>query len=197
MTVKPETVFRTPWFEIGVVDPGPEASGTTDPYYCLIRPSGVIAFLLDREGRVALVEQYRPPLGRTTLEMPAGNLDEGENPDQAVAREVLEETGLVCRRWYQISQCRMLLHRENVIDYFYVGLDAQQAADQQAGERGAVRFLHRHRFLELVKTRQFEQTAALGGLYLVEKIFGVDPLADDIEAIEAGLDGGHQIGRKG
>ena len=192
MTVKPETVFRTPWFEIGVVDPGPEASGTTDPYYCLIRPNGVIAFLLDREGRVVLVEQYRPPLGRTTLEMPAGNLDEGETPDQAVAREVLEETGLVCRRWYQISQCRLLLHRENVIDYFYVGLGAQKAADHQAGERGTVRFLHRHRFLELVKTRQFEQTAALGGLYLVEKIFGVDPLADDIEAIEAGLDGGHR-----
>ena len=74
MTVKPETVFRTPWFEIAVVDPGPEASGTTEPYYCVVRPNGVIAFVLDPEGRVVLVEQYRPPLGRTTLEMPAGNI---------------------------------------------------------------------------------------------------------------------------
>ena len=50
MTVKPETVFRTPWFEIAVVDPGPETSGTTEPYYCLVRPSGVIAFVLDPGG---------------------------------------------------------------------------------------------------------------------------------------------------
>src|ERR1700741_4527706 len=100
MTVRPETVFRTPWFEIGVVDPGPEASGTTAPYYCLLRPSGIIAFVLDSLGRVVLVDQYRPPLGRATLEMPAGSINPGESPDQAVAREVLEETGLVCRRWY-------------------------------------------------------------------------------------------------
>jgi len=194
--MKPETVFRTPWFEIGVVDPGPEPSGTTDPYYCLLRPSGVIAFVLDQQGRVVLVDQYRPPLGRTTLEMPAGSLNDGEAPDQAVAREVLEETGHTCRRWYRISECRLLLQRENVIDYFYVGLGAQRAADHQKVERGTVRHLHRPQLLELVKTRQFEQTAALGGLYLVEKIFGVDLLLDDIEAIEAALDGGPLSGRQ-
>ena len=33
------------------------------------------AFILDREGRVVLVEQYRPPLGRMTLEMPAGTIE--------------------------------------------------------------------------------------------------------------------------
>jgi ADP-ribose pyrophosphatase len=191
MRLKPETVFRTPWFEIGVVDPGPEPSGTTDPYYCLLRPSGVIAFVLDQQGRVVLVDQYRPPLGRTTLEMPAGSLNDGEPPDQAVAREVLEETGHTCRRWYCISECRLLLQRENVIDYFYVGLGAQRAANHHKVERGTVRQLPRPQLLELVKTRQFEQTAALGGLYLVEKIFGVDLLLDDIEAIEAALDGGH------
>jgi ADP-ribose pyrophosphatase len=190
MTVKPQTVFRTPWFEIAVVDPGPEASGTTEPYYCLVRPSGVIAFVLDAEGRVVLVKQYRPPLGRTTLEMPAGNVNDGEPPDQAVAREVLEETGLVCQQWHQISPCRLLLHRENVIDYFYVGLGARKAADHHVGERGTVRFLQRHHFSELVKSRRFEQTAALGGLYLVEKIFGIDLLQVGVEDIAAGLAAG-------
>jgi ADP-ribose pyrophosphatase len=191
MTVKPETVFRTPWFEIAVVDPGPETSGTKEPYYCLIRPSGVIAFVLDPQGRIVLVEQYRPPLGRTTLEMPAGNVNEGETPGQAVAREVLEETGLVCERWHQVSPCRLLLHRENVIDYFYVGLGARKADGHEMGERGAVRFLERHHFRDLVKARRFEQTAALGGLYLVEKIFGIDLLEVDLGHIASGLEAGH------
>ena len=102
MKVKPEIVFRTPWFEIGAVAPGAEPSGTTEPYYCLLRSSGVLAFVLDREARVVLVEQYRPPLGRTTLEMPAGTIEADETPNQTVAREVAEETGLVCERWFQI-----------------------------------------------------------------------------------------------
>src|SRR5262245_51651579 len=110
MTAKPEIVFQTRWFEIRAVDPGQEVSGTTEPYYCLIRPNGVIAFVLDRQGSVVLVEQYRPPLGRVTLEMPAGSIEPGESLEQAVAREMLEETGLVCDNWFRISACRVALH---------------------------------------------------------------------------------------
>jgi len=42
-----------------------------------------------------LVEQYRPPVGRATLEFPAGLIDEGETPEQAALRELREETGYV------------------------------------------------------------------------------------------------------
>jgi len=42
-----------------------------------------------------LVEQYRPPLGRRTLEFPAGLIDEGETPQEAALRELHEETGYV------------------------------------------------------------------------------------------------------
>jgi 8-oxo-dGTP pyrophosphatase MutT (NUDIX family) len=40
-----------------------------------------------------LVRQYRPPLGRYSLEFPAGLIDEGETPQQAALRELKEETG--------------------------------------------------------------------------------------------------------
>ena len=42
-------------------------------------------------------------------------------------------------------------------------------------------------FLNLVKSRRFEQTAALGGLYLVEKIFGIDPLEVDLQDLASAL----------
>jgi ADP-ribose pyrophosphatase len=185
MTVKSETVFRTPWFEIKVVDPGEETSGTTDPYYCLVRPDGVMAFVIDREGAVVLVEQYRPPLGRVTLEMPAGSVEAGESLDAAVIREVLEETGLVCEDWYRIGPCRMALQREDTIDHFYVGLGAHKAEDYQRIERGNVRFLPRSEFLDLVKSNRFDQTAALGGLYVAEKIFGIELLTADLASIRS------------
>ncbi len=48
------------------------------------------------DGHVILVEQYRVPLGRKCLELPAGLIgdeDEGETAEASAARELEEETG--------------------------------------------------------------------------------------------------------
>jgi len=47
-------------------------------------------------GEVILVEQYRVPLGRACLELPAGlvgDIDAGETVEQSAQRELEEETG--------------------------------------------------------------------------------------------------------
>ena len=187
MTVDRTTVFRTPWFEIATVEPGAEPSGTTDPYYCVVRPAGVLAFVLDVDGNVVLVEQYRPPIGRLTLEMPAGTIDQGESAAEAVKREVLEETGYLCEKWFYISPFRMMLNREDVVDFFFVGLDARRHDGFNAVESGETRILPRLRFRELIKARRFEQMVALGGVYLAETIAGISLLDDDLAVIESRL----------
>ena len=54
---------------------------------------------VDEQGRVPMVRQYRVPLGRVTLEIPAGKLDfVGEDPEVCARRELAEETGLRAER---------------------------------------------------------------------------------------------------
>ena len=53
---------------------------------------------VDEDGNVVLVRQYRHALGVSLLELPAGAIDEGEEPAVAAQCELREETGLAAGR---------------------------------------------------------------------------------------------------
>jgi ADP-ribose pyrophosphatase len=56
-------------------------------------PGGAGGLPLLADGRVALVKQYRHPAGRELLEIPAGRLEVGEQPETCAAREIEQEVG--------------------------------------------------------------------------------------------------------
>jgi len=53
----------------------------------------VAVVALDEHDRVLLVRQFRYPVGRFLLEIPAGGIDSGEEPVDCVRRELQEEIG--------------------------------------------------------------------------------------------------------
>jgi ADP-ribose pyrophosphatase len=56
--------------------------------------AAVVILAIDDEGRIAFVRQWRTPIGRDILELPAGGLESGEDPEAAATRELQEEAGL-------------------------------------------------------------------------------------------------------
>ncbi len=69
-------------------------------------PPAVVLLPIDDDGRVVLIRQYRPAIGRELWECPAGGVNPGEPPEAAAARECEEEIGRVPHRierlgaWY-------------------------------------------------------------------------------------------------
>lgn len=67
----------------------------------------VVIVAIDDAGRAVLVDQYRVPLGRRCLELPAGLVgdeDAGDTIEGAARRELEEETGYRCARIERLGE---------------------------------------------------------------------------------------------
>lgn len=64
-----------------------------EDYYVLEYPGWVNAIALTENNEVILIRQYRHAAEKVILEIPGGCIDPGEDPETAVKRELLEETG--------------------------------------------------------------------------------------------------------
>lgn len=64
---------------------------------------GVCCAVLDDKDRLAFVSQYRYAYGQVVSELPAGKLEIGEEPDDAIKREVREEVGALCTDWRKMG----------------------------------------------------------------------------------------------
>ncbi len=60
---------------------------------------GVCVAAFNDKGEVAIVRQFRYAYGETLPELPAGKLEKGENPDEAIRRELSEEVGAEGENW--------------------------------------------------------------------------------------------------
>ncbi len=62
-------------------------------------PSSVCVVPVDARQNVILVRQFRKTADRFLMEIPAGKMEPGENPEQAATRELQEEIGHAAGRW--------------------------------------------------------------------------------------------------
>ena len=64
---------------------------------------GVTILAVKDNGNVLFVRQFRYPIKNESLELPAGKLEQNENPDSAAPRELEEETGFIADKWTNLG----------------------------------------------------------------------------------------------
>jgi len=69
----------------------------------VVEHAGAVAVVaLDDENNIVLVRQYRKPLDRVLIEIPAGTMEKDEDPLLCAQRELEEETGYLAAHWQRI-----------------------------------------------------------------------------------------------
>jgi ADP-ribose pyrophosphatase len=61
--------------------------------------AGVCILAIDSNGSVLVLKQYRHAMGEWEWELPAGMVEEGEDPLETAKRELIEETGFEAQSW--------------------------------------------------------------------------------------------------
>ncbi|GGG17058.1 ADP-ribose pyrophosphatase [Lysinibacillus alkalisoli] len=70
----------------------------------LVKHPGAVAIIaITSDDKIVLVEQFRKPLERTIIEIPAGKMEAGELPLHTAKRELEEETGYGAEHWEHVQ----------------------------------------------------------------------------------------------
>ncbi len=101
-TLEQRMVYSNPWITVRedkVIRPDgkPGIYGVVETRIA----TGVVALTEDMQ--VYLVGQYRYPLDAYSWEVPEGGADPGEEPIEAIQRELREEAGITARKWTSLG----------------------------------------------------------------------------------------------
>ena len=106
-----------------------------EDYYVLEYNDWVNAVALTEDNKVLMVRQYRHAAELVSLEIPGGVIEDGELPEQALMRELLEETG------YQFDNFELLCvlyanpSTANNKTYSYLAKGGKKVQEQQPDEQ--------------------------------------------------------------
>lgn len=91
-TIKSEKIFDGKIIKVKV-DTVELPNGSTSTREIVEHPGAICVIPITETKEVIMVRQFRKPIEAVCLEVPAGKLDEGEDPYQCCIRELEEETG--------------------------------------------------------------------------------------------------------
>ena len=145
-------------------------TGRAHPFYRIGSPDWVNVVALTPEDDLVLVRQFRQGSRIVTLEIPGGLIDPGESPEQAGARELLEETGFRAGR---IESLGTLSPNPALFDnrvHMQVALDCVQVDEirNESTEHTTVELLPVERLREVVQAIGIDHALAVAALYAFE-----------------------------
>ena len=167
-----ETVYKGTVFDVRI-DAISEGGTEHQREIVVHKGSAVIIPVFDDQS-VALVRQYRHPAGKTLLEVCAGALNEGEDPETGAIRELEEEIGVKAERVEKLTE--FFVSPGFLTETMHVYLATQLPEVGQQLEEDEHLTVERHSFpdlYEMIRNGDIEDAKTIAGLLLAGSRLGV------------------------
>jgi len=129
----------------------------------------VVIIPVDENGNVLLVRQYRHATGGDLLELPAGTLDDAEDPEVCAAREIREETGKAAEKLTKLGEFYLApgYSTEFMIVYLATGL-SEDPLDADDDEFLSVESIPITEALKMAESGEIPDAKSLAALFMAK-----------------------------
>lgn len=131
--------------------------------------NGGVCIALRNSDYYYMVRQYRYALGKDMLEFPAGKIEKGEVPDEAILREVIEETGFEAKNikkfGYVIPTCGYCSEK---IYLYYGEVDKYVGQHFDIDERLNLEKYTFTQIKEMIKNGEIDDSKTIALMYRIE-----------------------------
>lgn len=134
-------------------------------------PGSVVVLGVLEDERVLLIRNHRFAVNQTLWELPAGTLEQGEDPAACARRELTEETGYEPRQVHWLCSfyttpgiCNEYMHVYKAVNLHHVGQNLDE------GERIKVHPLGMERVLEMIRDHEIIDAKTLAVLLYFDRI---------------------------
>lgn len=138
----------------------------------VVHPGAVVIIAEQEDGRLLFERQYRYPLRRAFLELPAGKIDAGEEILATAIRELLEETGHSARDWRYLGVMHPCIgYADERIEIFLArGLCRESGPQLDHGEFLDLLSLSLDEAVEAVRSGEITDAKTITALFWAEKV---------------------------
>ncbi|MFP3720180.1 NUDIX hydrolase [Niallia circulans] len=168
-TLKTEHIYSGRIIQVQV-DEVELPNGKTSTRELVKHPGAVAVIAITDDNKLVMVEQYRKPLEKVIVEIPAGKLEKGEEPALCARRELEEETGYECESLELVSSFYTSPGFADEIIHVYVAKGLKQkenAAGLDEDEFVNVLEISLEEALEFIKEKRiFDAKTIFGVQYL-------------------------------
>ena len=127
-----EYLFDDLWFKVRKDICETPGGKIVNPYYVYEFPNWVTAVPVTEDGKIILVRQYRHALGEECIEIPGGCVDDTDkNFEEAIARELLEETGYSFSSYEYLGKISANPSTNNNLMHMFLAKGGKKVAAQQ------------------------------------------------------------------
>lgn len=160
-------VYRNRWITVRQDHVKLPSGVVNDEFYVMEYPDFCNVIAVTKDGRFVMERQYRHAYGEVGYEIPAGHIDEGEDPLEAAKRELLEETGFGGGEWQLLLRCCPNPSVWTNVCFTFLATDVEPVGDRQleSTEDLDVELVTKEELKRIITSGEMSQVLMLAPIY--------------------------------
>lgn len=125
----------------------------------------------DIDGKIVMIRQWRPGAEREILELPAGGINQGEEPMTAAIRELREETGALCEKAEPLLMIQPSpAYNDEKVHMFYCKVTGYAELELDENEYVTIERYSLEELIQKIMNGEINDSKTLAGLFAYQEL---------------------------